>query len=176
MIGASNRMPRDSMKSGAAGRTGWLSVLPPRRPFRLVLGTVCCWAAVVGCSFSGGITGSTDPRASSVGQFARLVERYRVAHRGQMPGSEDDLRRFAAGLDAAELEILGIDSIDGCFVSGRDGQPLTVQLGPASGRGGDPSVICYETEGRDGTRLVGKLGGDVEAADEDRFAELVPAS
>ena len=61
-------------------------------------------------------------------------------------------------------------------MSGRDGQPLTVQLGPASGRGGDPSVICYEKEGRGGTRLVGKLGGDVEAADEARFAELVPAS
>jgi hypothetical protein len=136
----------------------------------------CGVAAMVGCGPSARIADGTDPWASSVGQFARLVERYRVAQRGQMPGSEQDLRRFAESMDAENLKALGIDRVDGCFVSDRDGQPLATRLGPEAAKGGDPSVVCYEREGRDGVRLVGKFGGDVEVADEARFAELVPAS
>jgi hypothetical protein len=136
----------------------------------------CCLSATGGCGPSARIADGTDPWASSVGQFARLAERYRVSHRGQMPATEDDLRRFAGSMDAAGLELIGIGNIDSCFVSDRDGQPLAMRLGQESGTGGDPSVVCYEREGRDGVRLVGKLGGDVEVADEARFAELVPAS
>ncbi|MFM1904166.1 MAG: hypothetical protein RLZZ440_2066 [Planctomycetota bacterium] len=135
-----------------------------------------CLSATGGCGPSARIADGTDPWASSVGQFARLAERYRVSHRGQMPATEDDLRRFAGSMDAAGLELIGIGNIDSCFVSDRDGQPLAMRLGQESGTGGDPSVVCYEREGRDGVRLVGKLGGDVEVADEARFAELVPAS
>jgi hypothetical protein len=132
----------------------------------------CCLIVPFGCGPSARIADGTDPWASSVGQCARLVERYRVANRGQMPGSEQDLRSFAGGMDAADLKLLGIGAIEGCFVSSRDGRPLAIVLGRLAGRGGDPSVVCHEQEGRDGVRLVGKLGGDVEVADESRFAEL----
>jgi hypothetical protein len=147
------------------GRRAWLRI------------TASWWGvvALVGCGPSARIADGTDPWASSVGQFARLVERYRVANRGQLPENEQALRGFAESLDAENLRSLGIDRIEECFVSDRDGQPLAARLGPADKTGGDPSVVCYERDGRDGVRLVGKFGGDVEVADEARFAELVPA-
>lgn len=150
-------------------------LLQSRRAWLLAAVAGVGLSAIVGCGPSARIADGTDPWESSVGQFARLVERYRVAHRGQMPEGEQDLRTFAGGMDAADLKQFGIASVDSCFVSDRDGQPLVMRLGASAGKG-DPSVVCYEQEGRGGVRLVGKLGGDVEVADETRFAELVPPS
>lgn len=146
----------------SSGRRSWL------------LGaTACLMAASLGCGGVGGLGGSGDPADSSAGRFVRLLERYRIAHRGQLPASEAAVREFASTIGADDLAVLGVSSSEECFAPGRDGQPLVIRLGgPVAG--GDPSVVCYEQEGVGGLRIVGKLGGQVELADAARFAELVP--
>ena len=142
---------------------------------RFFLGAMSGLLAVsTGCGMSSSLGGASDPSNSSVGRFVSLVERYRIAQRGRLPSNEQELRTFATTIHPDDLKALGVTSVDECFGAGRDGQPLVVLLGQKAPSNGDPSVICYEQEGQDGIRLVGKLGGSVEVADTTRFAELVP--
>lgn len=140
----------------------------------ITVGIALVAAAVGGCGARAG-SGVGDPASSSVGRLARLVERYRIDHRGQLPRSEQELRGFAAAIAPTDLATLGVPSVEACFVSDRDGQPLVLTLGRDGAAKGDASVICYERQGRDGLHLVGMIGGNVEAADAARFAELVPS-
>lgn len=147
----------------------------PRQRCGWSLAAVVTWAmvAVVGCG--GASPGAADdPAASSVGRLARLIERYRIDHRGQLPRSEQDLRRFAGAIAPADLATLGVTNVEACFTSDRDGQPLGLPFARRDAVGAEAGVICYERQGRDGLRLVGTVGGNVEIADAARFAELVP--
>lgn len=159
------------------GCSAFLGELPQPAPSGrrswLLRATACLVAASLGCGGVGGLGGSGDPADSSAGRFVRLLERYRIAHRGQLPASEAAVREFAASIGADDLAVLGVSSSEECFAPGRDGQPLVIRLGGRAA-GGDPSVVCYEQEGVGGLRIVGKLGGQVELADAARFAELVP--
>ena len=122
---------------------------------------------VAGCGTrSAGAAG--DPWNSNVSRVARLVERYRIAKRGSLPASLAELQTFATGMDRRDLEAMGITDAAGCFTSERDGKPIELVTG-----GGE--IVCYEQEGREGMRLVGRRGGDAEAVDAARFSELVPA-
>lgn len=147
------------------------SALPGRW---LAFGVLTALAAVGGCEAGAGAK-TGDPSASSVGRLVRLVDRYRIDHRGKAPRSELELRRFAAAMNPADRKALGVASLDDCLISDRDGQPLGLMLGQDEAASADQAVICYERHGKDGMRLVGKVGGDVEVADEVRFHELVPA-
>jgi len=131
-------------------------------------------AATGGCR-SRSVSTADDPAASSIGRLTRVVERYRIDHRGQVPRSEQELRGFVAAMNPADRAALGVESVDACLVSDRDGQPVCLVFGGSEAAAGEPAVVCYERQGRDGVRLVGKVGGDVELADETRFRELIPA-
>ena len=133
----------------------------------LVLSAAVGLVAVAGCGARSGGT-ADDPWNSNVSRVARLVERYRIAKRGALPSSMADLQSFATAMDRRDLEALGIADAAGCFVSERDGKPIELVTGSGE-------IVCHEQEGRDGTRLVGRMGGDAEAVDAARFSELVPA-
>lgn len=131
-------------------------------------------AATGGCR-SRSVSTVGDPAASSIGRLTRLVERYRIDHRGQVPRSEQELRGFVAAMNPSDRAALGVASVEACLVSDRDGQPVCLVFGGGEAADGQAAVVCYERQGRDGLRLVGKVGGDVELADETRFRELIPA-
>lgn len=139
-----------------------------------MLGIALLLVATGGCRSRGPGAGG-DLAASSVGRLTRLVERYRIDHRGQLPRSEQEFRGFVAAMNPADREVLGVPSVEACLVSDRDGQPVCLVFDGGETVTGEAAVVCYERQGRDGLRLVGKVGGDVEIADEDRFLELIPA-
>lgn len=145
---------------------GWITL-------GMSLGIASLLAMTGGCGHRGGALG--DPAVSCVARLTRVVERYRIDHRGQVPRSEQELRGFVAAMNPADRAALGVESVDACLVSDRDGQPVCLVFGGSEAAAGEPAVVCYERQGRDGVRLVGKVGGDVEVADETRFRELVPA-
>lgn len=139
---------------------------------KLALAIASLLAATGGCR-SRSVSTVGDPAASSIGRLTRLVERYRIDHRGQVPRSEPELRNFVAAMNPADRAALGVASVDACLVSDRDGQPVCLVFGGSEPANGEAAVVCHERQGRDGVRLVGKIGGDVEIADETRFRELI---
>lgn len=134
-----------------------------------------CIFAVIGCGQPSFLTSGDDLAVSSVGKAARLIYEFRIARRGAIPTDEAQLRDFAASMDSEYRTKLGLDSPDTYLISSRDGLPLILKLGKVAQPRKASAVVCYEREGLEGVRLVGKIGGDVEAADVARFAELVPA-
>ncbi|MEN0110145.1 MAG: hypothetical protein AAF805_05440, partial [Planctomycetota bacterium] len=74
----------------------------------------------------------------------------------------------------AKLERIGVDaaSIDGLFVSERDGQPFNIRFGVRGSAMGSKEPVVFEAEGEDGRRMVGFLNmtsKEVESPEYDRL-------
>lgn len=99
-----------------------------------------------------------------------LLTLYNSATRklGHRPQSEEELRQYAADLDAQALERLKVQSVDELFISSRDGKPYVVLYGPETSGG----VVAYEAEGVNGIRQVGDQMGRIRNMNAEQFAEL----
>lgn len=92
---------------------------------------------------------------------------------GHNPANEQEFKSVVANANI-NLKAFGAESIDELFLSEHDGKPLVVLYGPAP-KGVAPGVVVYEQEGVNGVREVGFKIGQVEEADAERFAALVPS-
>lgn len=126
---------------------------------------------LIGCGSAGGEAANKD--INHVRAVTTLY--FRAASvLGKRPETEQEFKQAIAG-GKMDLSVLGVDSVDELFVSDRDGQPIVVVYGSAL-KSVAPGVVAYEQTGKDGMRLVGFNNGQVEEADQTRFAQLVPDS
>jgi hypothetical protein len=116
--------------------------------------------------------------AVRIGRLGLIYGIYTGQHDGRPPASIEELRNFdRTRVNAEELSALGVATADELFISPRDGQSYgLIALGrlPPPVAGQPAPVVIYEQTGKDGTRLVARLGGATEEVDEQRFGELVP--
>lgn len=114
-----------------------------------------------------------DDASSDAHSHIRVLTRFytRVSmDLGRPPKDEAEFKEKIKAINA-DLNAVGVSSVDELFVSERDGQPLVVDYGDFP-KGS--SVVIYEQTGVDGKRMVGQRIGSVEEVDDARFKELVP--
>jgi hypothetical protein len=136
----------------------------------LVLLLLC---QLVGCHESA--AGSARQRESSHLRALVNIYNFAASKLGHRPASEAELKTFIAANGGPILEPLHLNNADELFVSERDGEAFVVNYrSPPAGAGHD--VVAYERTGVDGRRQVAYSLGAIEEVDEQRFAELVPAT
>jgi hypothetical protein len=140
------------------GAQGWFLVV-----LSAVLGL-----AIAGC---GGKT-TEDVSVSHLGLIANSYNQFRTRNRGQAPQSEAELRDFVVASNLLTDNKIG--SFDELLTSDRDFQPITLLFGKDLIQAEGRTIIGYETQGKDGKRLVAYEGGFVEGLDETEFSRLVP--
>jgi hypothetical protein len=115
--------------------------------------------------------------SSNLKPLAIMYGQYVAKHQGKPPASESEFKEFIKSDGAAFLKSFHVDDPESIFTSSRDKKPYVILYGPVTGPpgpGGQP-VVAYEQEGEGGKRYVATPVGAVEAVDEARFRQLVPA-
>ena len=125
--------------------------------------------AGTGCSSSD----DDHPGASHLGIIAEGYQLYNTANRGKAPQSEEELAGFLDGSDL--LAKYGYSSMDELLVSDRDSQPLELAIGKKLIDADGSKIIGFETQGKDGKRLVAYEAFVLEV-DESEFERLIPAN
>jgi hypothetical protein len=110
---------------------------------------------------------------SRIKQLANLFRFYQATNGWVGPKDEATLRSFVQSAPKKNLQMMGIDpaAFDQLLVSERDGKPFRVRWGVTIGPLEEQAVI-FETEGRDGMRLVAFTGAKSEEVEGDRYDRL----
>jgi hypothetical protein len=98
-------------------------------------------------------------------------------NKGKPPKTIQQVKDYASQRTSSEeLSALGVGNIDELFVSPRDGLPYKMveykTLPPPSG---EPVVVFYEQQGKEGLRRAALLGGGTLDLDDAALAKLVPS-
>ena len=117
------------------------------------------------------LAGAVDPDPNVV-LLTKLYVDHLNMKSGESPANEDSFKAFVREHGAYRLKTAGIENVDEIFKSTRDGQPLVVFYGKASGTQAQGSVVVHEQLGLDGKRCVGLRYGTVEVVEQQRFEHL----
>lgn len=111
---------------------------------------------------------------SPMKQLANLYRFYQATHGWMGPKDAATLRDFVQKAPPANLRMMGVDpaKFEELLVSPRDGKPLRVRWGVAIGPMEEQAVV-FESEGRDGRRLVVFTSSTAEEVDAARYDELL---
>ncbi|MBX3420526.1 MAG: hypothetical protein KF752_03110 [Pirellulaceae bacterium] len=126
---------------------------------------------VAGCSRQ---DSSAETEASNLKPLAVYYGRYIGAHRGKRPANEKQLKDFIAKRPIAELQMMGVHDVEALFISSRDNQPYRFRFQSGASKPNEIEVFAWEQVGAGGVRYVAGTLGQVVAADEERFRQLVP--
>ena len=140
----------------------------------LLLGGLVAVTAVVGCSQSSPESTLASLNSSNVQRLVNLYFAYQKKNEFNGPKDEQDFRQFLQGISSEKLQRIGVDpaSIDGIFVSERDGQPFKIRYGVKGNIRGSDEPVVFEAQGVDGKRMVGFLKmtqREVDAAEYDQL-------
>ena len=140
----------------------------------LLLGGLVAVTAVVGCSQSSPESTLASLNSSNVQRLVNLYFAYQKKNEFNGPKDEQDFRQFLQGISSEKLQRIGVDpaSIDGIFVSERDGQPFKIRYGVKGNIRGSDEPVVFEAQGVDGKRMVGFLNmtqREVDAAEYDQL-------
>jgi hypothetical protein len=131
-------------------------------------------AAFAGCS-SDAAGGSGGSVYKAVRDMGVLFNQFIVEHSGQPPKDEQEFRSFLATKQSV-LEALNL-SVDGMFVSPRNGTPITWVYGGKLPKGPQGmTYIAYEKAPVDGKRFVLAMNGMHAELDEAEFKRLFSAA
>ena len=125
---------------------------------------------IAGCSSSSEL----DPMETSAGALAKVLVRYNIAERGNLPKDEETLRQYVAANASDILAKPALAIRSQLFVSPRDGQPLKFVLGNDRRKltlEGN-TVVAFEQQGKDGNRWVICRTGTVDSVPEGELATL----
>jgi hypothetical protein len=127
---------------------------------------------LLGCSPRG--LPSNEAPASNVADVAMLYTIYLRSSGGVGPSSEEEFRRFIRTKSVEEAKSLKIDlaRLDELFISPRDGKPIIVNYGHQLIGSQTLPIIAYESQGREGMRMVAFLNGMLKEVDTAQAAEL----
>jgi len=142
-----------------------------RMAMRGVCVALSAFVASTGCGRQDVIQQAGHSRLAAI---ASTWNDYQVAHQGQLPVDEEELRKFLAGHHSLPqlLKNAGVSTVDELFVSERDAQPYVLFFGEETNQF-EGGIMGYERQGVDGQRIVGYRGGYVNVLDEARFQELM---
>jgi hypothetical protein len=119
------------------------------------------------------------PGEEGMRRFAVLYGEYVAAHKGQPPGSAEQLKAFVRKMDQKRRDMIGVKDVEDAFLSPHDNLPYVVVPRKKSRSVPNPSeqqqtVIAHEQTPRGDKRLVAFVSTQVQEIDEARFKELVP--
>lgn len=125
---------------------------------------------IAGCGGGAKGTGTTD--YVTIRAMGDMYGLYQSEHGGAAPKDEQAFREFLASKQEA-LDRLKL-TVDGMFVSPRNGEPLVWAYGkrPPTGPGG--AYFAVEKNPTDGTRMAIGARGMHEEIDETQFKKLFP--
>ena len=141
---------------------------------RLILGSLCVLITAIGCRQSSPESTLASLNESNVQRLVNLYFAYQKKHDFNGPKDEQAFRQFVQGISLEKLQRIGVDpaSIDGIFVSERDGQPFKIRYRIKGSMMGSQDPVVFESQGADGKRMVGFLNmtqREVDAAEYDQL-------
>jgi hypothetical protein len=116
---------------------------------------------------SGCTDGEQVEQQPNLRAIAAYYSQFLAHHRGQLPASEEEFKKFIQAKGGEALSYKGL-SVDELLISSRDGKPFVVKY-----RGAKswplPEVVIYEQEGDDGIRHGATSVGEYTVISDEQF-------
>ena len=131
-------------------------------------------ALVVGCGGQNPDNMFAERFDSKIKKLAVLYSTYQARNNWTGPADDAEFKTYIDGISEKRLSRLEIEKSDiaSIFTSERDGQPYRIRWAIVGGNGVPPKPILFETDGANGSYMVGFTNGTSQEFSKEDYDKL----